>query len=129
MCMPWLSGQKGSFLPDMHAWLRDGKVTLSPSHPLIAVWFSPNVCFTPVWFSPNVCFAQVRVVECFFEGLEQWPAGCNLFVHVSSVSLMRAQHSRRCLQAPTMARWSCVCSCDGWPQPGPAEAPPETSKE
>ena len=44
--MPWLSGQKGSFLPDMHTWLRDGKVTLPPSHPLIAVWFSPNVCFT-----------------------------------------------------------------------------------
>jgi hypothetical protein len=26
MCMPWLSGQKGTFLSDMHAWLRDGKV-------------------------------------------------------------------------------------------------------
>jgi hypothetical protein len=26
MCMPWLSGQKGTFLRDMHAWLRDGKV-------------------------------------------------------------------------------------------------------
>ena len=115
MCMPWLSGQKGSFLPDMHAWLRDGKVTLSPTHQLIAVCLSPNVCV-----------AQVRVVECFFEGLEQWPAGCKLFVHVSSVSLKCTQRSRRCLQAPTMARWWCVCSSDGWP---PAECPLETSKE
>ncbi len=71
-----------------------------------------------LWLNPNVCFAQVRVLECFFEGLEQWPAGCKLFVHVSSVLLMRTQRSRRCLQAPTMARWSCVCSSDGWPQPG-----------
>jgi len=76
-----------------------------------------------VWLNANVCFAQVRVVECFFEGLEQWPAGCKLFVHVSSVSLMRTQRSRRCLQAPTMVRWSCVCSSDGCPQPGPAECP------
>lgn len=26
MCMPWLSGQKGTFLRDMNAWLQDGKV-------------------------------------------------------------------------------------------------------
>ena len=26
MCMPWLSGQQGSFLSDMGKWLKEGKV-------------------------------------------------------------------------------------------------------
>ena len=28
VCSPWLSGQKGNFLKDMHRWMRDGKLVV-----------------------------------------------------------------------------------------------------
>ena len=32
MCMPWLSGKKGNFLPEMHSWLREGKIVVEETH-------------------------------------------------------------------------------------------------
>jgi NADPH-dependent curcumin reductase CurA len=48
MCMPWLSGQQGSFLSDMGKWLKEGKVQVEETtFDGVAAWpFAFQALFT-----------------------------------------------------------------------------------
>jgi hypothetical protein len=59
MCMPWLSGQKGSFLREMHTWLRDGKVRrllIGAALPPKRIFFEGKSC--------GVLFRRHRAMAC-----------------------------------------------------------------
>ena len=59
MCAPWLSGQKGNFLVDMHRWLREGKLVVKETvFEGIELW--PNA-FQSLFTGENVCKVVVRV--------------------------------------------------------------------